>query len=213
LVRTTIQSGLEPGPDRWRYPWQTAQPIVGTLAETYLSARRLHFQDPEGRILRFARWRARKNPDTDELEWHPALLCALADIKSGAQCGLINTYLQPDGRDRLRDGKGKTCTGRASGAVVMLSDFDEPTAGLVIAEGVETGIAIFRRNLRPIWACGSRVTLAAFPMLEGIEALTIAADQDEPGRCAAEVVARRWRSAGRPALVIAPPGGDWADPQ
>ena len=36
------------------------------------------------------------------------MLAALCDVHSGEQCGVINVYLQPDGRDRLRDKKGKT---------------------------------------------------------------------------------------------------------
>jgi putative DNA primase/helicase len=115
-----------------------------------------------------------------------------------------------DGSDRLRDKKGKTVTGRAKDAAVMLSAFDESTAGLVLCEGVETGIAIFAAELRPVWACGAAGTLATFPFLGGIEALTIAADADAPGMQAAEGVAERWRQAGAEARIVAPPAGDWA---
>jgi Toprim domain len=201
----------ESEPDRWRYPWQAARPIAGTLAETYLRARGLNFDDADGRVLRFARRRARKHPETGELEYHPALLCALSDAKNGERCGLVNIYLQPDGRDRLRDAKGKTNTGRALGAVVMLSGFDEPVTGLILCEGVETGITIFKSELRPVWACGGAGKLATFPVLGGIEALTIAADADKPGQKAAQAVAGRWREAAREAVIVAPPTGDWAD--
>jgi hypothetical protein len=199
-------------PERWRRPWQVARPIAQTLAAIYLAARRLHFDDPRGRLLRFAAARARQSP-TDELEHHPALLCALADGRTGEQCGVINIYLRPDGRDRLRDRKGKTVTGRAKGAAVMLSEFDEPTSGLILCEGVETGIAIYQSGLRPIWACGGAGTLATFPVLGGISALTIAADADEPGQRAAKALAERWRLAGPETFIVAPPAGDWAAPQ
>jgi len=66
-------------------------------------------------------------------------------------------------------------------------------------------------DLAPVWCCGGAGNLAAFPVLNGIEALTIAADADEPGQTAAESVAARWREAGREAVTIAPPVGDWAD--
>jgi hypothetical protein len=150
-------------PDRWRLPWQAAKPIAGTLAETYLAARGLSFKDSEYRVLRFASRRWRRNPEGG-LEFHPALLCALSDAQSGEQCGIINIFLKADGSDRLRDKKGKTVTGRSSGAVVMLSGFDEPTTGLILC-GVETGIALFQREMRPVWACGSSSTLAKFPVL------------------------------------------------
>lgn len=198
-------------PDSWRRPWHAAEPIAQTLAEIYFAARVLHFDDPRGRVLRFAAARPRRSP-TGELEHHPALLCALADARTGEQCGIINIYLRPDGSDRLRDRKGKIITGRAKGAAVMLSEFDEPAAGLILCEGVETGVAIYQSGLRAIWACGGAGVLATFPMLGGIEALTIAADADEPGQRAAKALAERWRQTSETS-IIAPPAGDWAAPQ
>jgi hypothetical protein len=199
-----------PDPDRWRRVWQAACPIAGTLAETYLAGRGLHFGDRKGRVLRFAARSCRKSPDGD-FEQHPALLAALSDARTGEQCGLINIYLAPDGRDRLRDKKAKTVRGRAAGAVVMLDAFDAPTMGLVLCEGVETGIAIHQSGLRPIWACGGAGTLATLPILGAIAALTIAADSDKTGQDAAEELAQRYRQAGREPAIIAPPAGDWAD--
>lgn len=198
-------------PLRWQHPWNAARPITGTLAATYLNRRGLHFDDPDARVLRYLARRVRKAPDSAVVENHPALLAALSDARTGEQCGIINIYLQPDGRDRLRDLKGKTCTGRAKGAVVMLSAFDEPTYGLTTCEGTETGIALRMADLAPVWAAGGAGFLAALPVLGSIESLTIAADADLPGQRAAEVVATRWRQAGREASIIAPPAGDWAD--
>jgi hypothetical protein len=200
----------EPNPNPWYNPWQGAKSIPGSLAETYLAGRELHFEDPAGRVLRFASGRWRRNPE-EQLECHPALLCALRDARSGAQCGIINIYLRPDGSGRLHDKKGKTVTGRAGGAVVMLSDFDEPTAGLILCEGVETGIALWQNEIRPIWACGAAGTLAKFPVMLGIEALTIAADADVTGQRAAAELAERWRANRREVFIIEPPAGDWAD--
>jgi putative DNA primase/helicase len=111
----------------------------------------------------------------------------------------------------VRDGKGKTVTGRAQGGAVMLSDFDEPTMGLVLCEGVETGIALFQREVRPVWACGAAGMLQKFPLLGGIESLTIAADADPAGQRAADELARRWREAGREVRIVPPVAGDWAD--
>jgi Toprim domain len=201
----------EPDPDRWRAPWERAVPIAGTLADRYLAGRGLAFDDPEGAVLRFAAWRARRSPDGD-FERHPALLALLSDARTGEPVGTINIFLQADGSDRVRDAKGKTVAGRARGAVVMLDDFAEVTMGLCVCEGVETALAIQQTGLRPVWACGSASTMPSFPVLAGIEALTIAADADPPGQQAAEALARRWRDAGREVAIIAPPSGDWADP-
>jgi hypothetical protein len=197
-------------PNRWRWPWEAAAPLASTKAETYLAARGLEFLDPAGEVLRYAARRARKSPAGD-LEHHPALLALLCDICTGESCGIVNVYLAEDGRSRLRDAKGKTVTGRARGAAVMLSAFEEPTYGLTVCEGTETGLALLMADLAPVWCCGGAGNLAAFPLLGGIEALTIAADADEPGQKAAEAIAARWREAGREAAIIAPPTGDWAD--
>jgi hypothetical protein len=200
-------------PERWRRPWGAARPIGGTLAERYLSARRLRLDDSAGRVLRYLPQRWRQRPDTGILESHPALLALLCDVRSGAAVGVINIFLRADGADRLRDRKGKTVTGRARLAAIMLSSFDDPTIGLVICEGVETGIALRQAELAPVWALGGAGHLSAFPVLSGIEALTIAADADRPGRRAAVCCAARWRQAGREVVTIAPPAGDWADPR
>jgi hypothetical protein len=215
LPRRPTPKPTEPepdNPDRWKQPWQLARSIAGSLAEAYLDARRLRFDDPTGRVLRFAARRPRKSPE-DKLEHHAALLAALSDARTGEQCGIINIYLRPDGSDRLRDGKGKTVTGRANGAAVMLSAFDEPTMGLVLCEGVETGIALFQDEMRPVWACGAAGTLRKFLVLGGIEALAIGADADKTGMRAADELAGRWRAADREVLIIAPRTGDWAAPQ
>jgi hypothetical protein len=199
-------------PGRWRWQWMQARPIAGTVAERYLSGRRLHFIDPGGRVLRFASQRWRLHPQTGNLEKHPALLALLSDIHTGGACGIINIFLRADGTDRLRDGKGKTVTGRAKDAAVMLSAWDEPTYGLTICEGVETGISMLMAEQAPVWACGGAGTIASFPILGGIEALTIAADADARGQHAARACAKRWREAGREVAIVAPPAGDWADP-
>jgi hypothetical protein len=201
----------EADPMRWQGPWSRARPTVGSLAEIYLAGRRLHYDDPEGQALRFHPRRARRAPDSEVIETRPALLALLRDVRSGAPIGIINIFLCADGSDRLRDKKGKTVTGRATGAAVMLSDFADVTYGLTIAEGVETSIALLMADLAPVWSCGGAGVLATFPVLGGIESVTIAGDADPAGRKAAASCATRWREAGRLARIIAPPAGDWAD--
>jgi hypothetical protein len=57
--------------------------------------------------------------------------------------------------------------------------------------------------------------MAAFPVLNGIDALTVFADNDENGAgdTAAAKAIVRWREAGREARGRKPrlPGHDWAD--
>jgi putative DNA primase/helicase len=201
-----------PNPGAWRKTWQAGRPIAGTLAELYLAARRLSFGDPDGCVLRFHPRAARLMGD-ERLEHHPAMLALLSDVMTGEPCGIVKTFLRPDGGDRLRDPKGKTTSGRQTGAAMMLSTHAEPTYGLVACEGCETGIALHMAGLRPVWACGGASVLRSMPPLAGIQCLTVAADADAPGRAAATALAESWLLAGKEVATIEPPvaGADWAD--
>jgi hypothetical protein len=198
------------GSDYWRKAFSAARSISETIAETYLvETRKLKPPGPMIEVLRFAPRHPRRTGEM--IEHHPALLALLSDIHTARPCGTINIYLRPDGSDRLRDKKGKTSWGRVADSAVMLSPFDDVTMGLIICEGVETGLALLMHNLAPVWCCGGSGNLKQFPILGGIEALTVAADADEPGQKAAAEVIRRWRSVGRESVAVAPPDGDWAD--
>ena len=66
--------------------------------------------------------------------------------------------------------------------------------------------------LRPMWALGGTSGLSTFPVLPGVERLTIAVDHDpidpktgrRPGAYAAAVCARRWFEAGRKVTRLTP---------
>lgn len=89
------------------------------------------------------------------------------------------------------------------------------TLGLGLTEGVESGLAVLGHDWAPIWATGGAAGISAFPVLGGIEHLTIFADHDENGvgSRAARECARRWEEAGKLVSIIAPnaSGTDWAD--
>ncbi len=88
------------------------------------------------------------------------------------------------------------------------------THGFGIAEGVETALSVTQAGWRPVWACLSAGAVAAFPVLPGVDCLTVFADRDKSGtgeRAAAGCLAR-WLDAGREAVAIAPDFmGDWND--
>lgn len=225
-VRPVVRRAATPpdNPDRWRKPWQAAVPIAGTLAETYLAGRGLAFVDPLGDVLRFNPRRVRLAPGTtDQFERHPALLALLRDVLTGKPRGLHSIFLLPDGSDRIRDAKGKKSDGPVGGAAIMLGKVENPTTGelticgfedvsygLTICEGPETAIAVEMSGQSPVWALCGAGNLAGFPMLRGIEALTIAADTGAAGQTAAREVAARWRAAGRETRIVSPPIDDWA---
>lgn len=171
--------------------WARSKPVAGTLAETYLASRGLTY-------------------DGDALRFYPggrAMIALITDIVTADPCGVHCTYLDRDGKKT-----GRKMHGRAGGGVVRLSSDDEVTTGLAIAEGIETALAV---PARPVWATLSANTLERFPVLDGIEALTVFADNDASGtgQRAANACARRWHEAERETTIniINQVGADFAD--
>jgi phage/plasmid primase-like uncharacterized protein len=171
--------------------WGSTVPLTGTLAETYLASRGLSYTG-------------------EELRYHQAkrmMVAQMTDAMTGEPCGVHRTYLDGEG------GKiDRKMLGRARRAVVRLAGDCEVTTGLGIAEGIETALA---SPFRPIWACLSAGTMKAFPLLPGIETLTIFADNDAAGvgLRAARECAERWHASEREVTIrmVDAVGIDYAD--
>jgi hypothetical protein len=188
--------------DAARRIWRECVTAEGTLAEIYLAGRELRLEP--GAPLRF------HSACPREAERLPALVALMSDPVTGEPCGIHRTYLAAEGRDRLRDAKGRAMLGGAG--VVRMAPDAEVTLGLGIAEGVETCLAVLQGfDWRPVWAATSAGAIARFPVLAGIEALTIFADADKAGTEAAQRCAARWAEAGREARILTPPRGDFND--
>jgi putative DNA primase/helicase len=128
----------------------------------------------------------------------------MTDVKTALPTGAISrTYIGPDGK---KVGKAKTL-GRPLG-IVRLSPDDEVLEGLHLAEGLETALTgMSNFGLRPMWSTGSASAIAAFPVLDGIECLTLLAENDDASRRAVETFAARWHAAGREVIINEPLGG------
>ncbi len=124
--------------------------------------------------------------------------------------GIHRTFLLPDGSGKAAVDPVRMMLGSAG--VVRLSPDDEVELGLGICEGIESGLAVMAAGWRPIWAAGSLGALIAFPVLDGIECLTVFADPKPHEIAGARACAARWAAAGREAVVRIPQaGGDWND--
>ena len=71
-----------------------------------------------------------------------------------------------------------------------------------MTEGVEDALAVMLTGWRPVWAATSAGAIARFPVLPGIEALTIFADADQSGVDNANSCAERWAQASRETAII-----------
>jgi hypothetical protein len=187
--------------------WAEAHALPDSLAAKYLAARgcggvatdalRFHPACPRGQ----------------EGERLPAMLGLMTDPITNAPTGIHRTFLRPDGSGKIEHGTAKMMLGNA-GVIRLIPDTDV-TIGLGLVEGIETGLALISlAGWRAVWACGSAGGIAKFPVLAGIETLTIFPDRDDAGagQKAAEECAARWCDAGREAQMIWPPAGaDWLD--
>lgn len=169
--------------------WEDRQPFASSPAQAYLR---------DGRCI--GEWL-----DAFDLEaslgFHPScpfeggrLPCMLALVRS------ITTD-EPQGvhRTALRLGPqperlGRLSLGIMAGGAVKLSADADVTGGLLIGEGIETVLSASRHlQFRPGWSVLSRSGIAKFPVLSGIDCVTIAVDNDDSGdgqRSAMELVGR-----------------------
>ena len=89
---------------------------------------------------------------------------------------------------------------------MKLTTDDEVEYGLTIGEGIETTLSAIALGLAPAWAVGDAGELGRFPVLPGIDALTILIDHDENG-CGQSQAAKcrdRWLAADREVLTVIP---------
>jgi putative DNA primase/helicase len=187
--------------------WQAARSIRGTPAEVYLTSRGLRVDEALTHVLRFS--------VSLKLDGKVArgMVALYRDAITNEPCGCHRTYLHQDGRPVL-DAKGdkiRKMLGRAKGAAIKLDAQEEVVAGLHLGEGIETCLAARQLGYRPTWAVGSAGEIERFPVLPGIEAITVFTENDIASAKAADIVCARYEDADCEAMISAPPDGDWAD--
>jgi hypothetical protein len=187
--------------------WREAGPIGNTVAELYLWQR--HIRLPlgmSGRVLRYHP----ACPFGPEIT-HPCLLSLFRNIRTDMPQAVMRTALGPGGA-RI----DRKAFGPIGDAAIKLTADEDVTYGLTIGEGLETTLrAMLDHWYAPAWALGSAQAIAKFPVLAGIECLTILVDNDESGtgRIVASECTERWRRAGQNVRHIMPDeiGQDMAD--
>jgi hypothetical protein len=200
--------------------WQEARQIGGTVAERYLSGRGIVLPADafSGHALRFHS-ACPFRLDSGETVRLPTMLGMMTNIETGEFQGVHRTALQADGNGKARVrglDDAKKMLGSSKGACVRLSPDEAVTAGLAIAEGIETALAVIGNfGISPVWATLSAGTMSRFPVLLGIECLSIFADNDASGTGgnAARECSERWTTAGRECVIWTPPdiGSDFND--
>ena len=127
----------------------------------------------------------------------PGLVLLLRDLHRDEPTGVLRAYLDDAGNVI-----GRRALGRTFNAAIKLTDDADVAAGLHIASGIEIALAAMAAGCRPMWALTGANALASFPVLSGVESLTVLAGPDDV-QAVAEVAAR-WRAAGREVLARPP---------
>ena len=185
--------------------WDESKNIFDTPGLRYFEKRGLKV--PTNAPLRFNPFCVRGK---DKL---PAVIALITDIHTNKPCGIHRTYIKADGSGKVESQPQKAMLGRSKNGVVRLTPHYEVTMGLGISEGIENGLAILGVGWAPIWATLSTSGMQEFPVLNGINAITIFADADDAGRNAARACAQNWANSGREAIIHTPrkEGADWND--
>ena len=200
--------------------WREAKPIRCTLAETYLRARSIELPGLlyTGEALRF-------HPacpfrlDSGEYIRLPSMLAAMLNAETNEFQGVHRTALRSDGLSKAKMAglaSAKKMLGPAAGAVVKLTPDEDVTSRLNIGEGIEDSLTVLGNfGIAPICATMTSGTMKAFPVLPGIESLSIFANNDLPklqggqlhqaGNEAAHACAARWVANDREASIWLPP--------
>jgi putative DNA primase/helicase len=185
--------------------WTESIPAPGTLAEKYLTSRRLSLPDRHESALRF-----HPSCPFGKGTRQPCMVALFRDIRTNEPKAIHRTALTPEGAKIDRK-----VMGLKAGCAIKLTPDEDVAEGLTIAEGIETALAGMTLNFKPAWALGDAGALARFPVLSGIESLSVLVDNDASGTGQASALecSRRWTSAGREVFRVLPTaiGTDMAD--
>ena len=180
-----------------------SQPVIGTLAETYLRSRNLAGPFPASSLRFHPRC---YNREGDILQDWPALVAAVTNL-SGTITGVHRTWLARDGRDKAPLEDPRRALGDLLENAVRIG-----RAGHVLTagEGIETMLSL--RTLMPdmpIAAALSANHLSVLALPSGLVRLYIAVDNDIAGARAAAVLESRAKDAGIDVYLLVPTRDDW----
>lgn len=145
-------------------------------------------------------------PLAGDLRWHPhlkhpsghfgpALVALITDTITGKPLSLHRTWITSRGKANLETPRLPLAGHSIRGGCIRLWPEEYLTHGLAIGEGIETCLSL-AHAFEPVWATIDAGHLAKFPVIPGVEVLTIARDNDKAGIDASRECAHRWVAAG-----------------
>jgi len=182
-----------------------AQPIFGTVVETYLRNRGITALPGAGSLRFHPRCYYRPDAWSPTETW-PAMIAAVTDL-DGKITGAHRTWLDPSGDDKAPIDTPRRATGHLLGHAVRFG-----VAGEVMAagEGIETMLSLrCVIPTMPMAAALSAAHLAAILFPETLRRLYIARDDDPAGDGAMATLIDRAQKTGIEALPLSPRLGDF----
>ena len=187
-----------------------SQPVMRTLAETYLRNRGITPLHEDG-ALRFHPRCYYRPDDHSPTETWPAMIARVTDL-DGHITGAHRTWLDPDGFDPVRLGKAPIDTPRRAMGDLLGNAVRFGAANDVLAagEGIETMLSL-RCVLPtlPMTAALSANHLAALLLPPTLRRLYIARDNDAAGDGAAMTLTERAHADGIEPIIWSPRRGDF----
>ncbi|TKW65108.1 MAG: DNA primase [Paracoccus denitrificans] len=187
--------------------WRMTQPLIGSIAETYLRNRGItDLRQTEN--LRFHRncyWR----PEGDGLtEIWPAMIAAVSDT-GGRITGAHRTWLAPDGSGKAAVDPPRKAMGDLLGHAVRFGDAQDVLAA---GEGIETILSLQQAlPTMPMVSALSAGHLAAILFPPHLRKLYIVRDNDPAGDSARDSLMDRAHEVGIDAITLSPMMGDFND--
>jgi hypothetical protein len=192
--------------------WRSAVPIADMPGAVYLARRGIDLAAVPD-LNKVLRWHG-ACPWGEGGATHPCIVALWTNIVSAAPQAIHRRPISSAGEELDR----WKALGPAGDCCIRLWPDEYVERGLVLGEGPETVLSaathIEHRGtlLRPAWAAGDAWHMEVFPVLAGIDALTLLVDNDQldpktgkhPGQYAAAACAQRWRAAGREVIPLLP---------
>lgn len=194
-------------PEAARRLFAASKPIAGTLAEVYLRCRGVNNVSGLDALRFHPRCFYRCDRDSPREHW-PALIAAVTDC-AGDLTGVQRTFLARDGSGKAPLPAPRKAIGALAGNAVR---FGEAGEVMIVGEGIETVLSL--RSLTPstpMAAALSAQHLGAFRVPPKLKRLYVAADRDDAGLHAAELLRRRAIDEGVDAMILLPARNDFND--
>jgi hypothetical protein len=182
-----------------------SQPLLGTIAETYLRRRGITALHGNGALRFHPRCYYRPHADAPTQTW-PALVAAVTDL-DGTITGVHRTWLDPSGHSKAPVDTPRRAMGHLLGHAVRFGVVHDVMAA---GEGIETMLSL-RSALptMPLVAALSANHLAALLFPATLRRLYVAQDRDPAGDAVTATLTERARAAGIEPIALSPKRGDF----